>query len=79
MGNIFELEEIIMTDLDTMDFDRILNFAAEHGITKRQIGIACYGKSWRSIYKQKAQDPRIIKRNKRIADAVYKILEDKNA
>lgn len=49
--------------------------ARKFGITKRQIGIVCYGKNWRNIYKAKDQSLWIIKRNKKIADAIQKIKE----
>lgn len=49
--------------------------ARKLGITKRQIGIVCYGKNWRNIYKAKDQSLWIIKRNKKIADAIQKIKE----
>lgn len=77
MGNILKMGKIIM--LDITNLDKLFEYASGKGITKRQIGIVCYGKSWRSIYKAKAQDARIIKRNKRIIDAINKILEAHNA
>ena len=74
MGHILKLEEIIMTELE-----RLFLFAAKHHITKRQIGIVCYGKNWRNIYTAKAENAKIIKRNKKIEDAIRQIIETKNA
>ena len=36
------------------ELERLFLFAAQHHITKRQIGIVCYGKNWRNIYTAKA-------------------------
>ena len=52
-------------------------FAKQNGITKRQIGIVCYGKNWRLIYR--LSDARIIERNKKIENAIRKIMEANNA
>ena len=60
------------------ELEKIFSFAAQHGITKRQIGIVCYGKNWRNIYKAKEQNARIIKRNQKIEDAIHKILGTQN-
>lgn len=61
------------------ELERLFLFAAKNQITKRQIGLVIYGKNWRSIYKAKAESEKITKRNKKIENAIQKILEDRNA
>lgn len=60
------------------ELERLFLYAAQHGITKRQIGIVCYGKNWRMIYKAKAENAAIMRRNKKIEDAIRKIIEANN-
>lgn len=57
------------------ELERLFLIAKKHGITKRQIGIVCYGKNWRMIYTAKAENAAIIRRNKKIEDAIRKIME----
>lgn len=69
------LQEIIR---DKSELEKLFTIASIHGITKRQIGIVIYGKNWRNIYKARDQNARIVKRNKKIAEAIYKIVEANN-
>lgn len=61
-----------------LELEKLFLTAARAGITKRQIGIVVYGKNWRNIYKAKAQNARILQRNKKIEDAIRKIMESNN-
>lgn len=56
-----------------LELDKLFAEAEKLGITKRQIGLVCYGKNWRSIYKAKAQSIWIVKRNQKIAAAIEKL------
>lgn len=58
--------------------EKLFLTAAKAGITKRQIGLVLYGKNWRNIYRAKAQNELILKRNKKIEDAIRKIMEGEN-
>lgn len=60
------------------ELEKLFLAAAKAGITKRQIGIVMYGKNWRNIYKAAGENAMIMRRNKKIEDAIRKIMEANN-